>query len=164
VRAASRSCPPELLLEALAAALRGPGAGDLLTRVESLGPEPVAQAVLRRVGQLGEGARRLTRALAVFGGPVLLRHPAALAGIDLHEAARLADLLRAGDVLAPGSKLEFAHPIVRAAVYESLLPASAPWPTRRRRACSSATARRPSAWGCTCCAASRPAARRWPRS
>jgi DNA-binding CsgD family transcriptional regulator len=82
----------------------------------------VAQAVLRRVGQLGDGAGQLTRALAVLGGPAPLRHGAALAGLDLADAARLADRLRAADVLAPGSALEFAHPIVRAAVYESIPP------------------------------------------
>ena len=38
------------------------------------------------------------------------------------DAARLADTLRAADVLAPGSMLEFAHPIVRTAVYESIPP------------------------------------------
>ena len=110
------------LLEALATALRAPGDGDLPARVDSLGPEPVAQAVLRRVGQLGEGAGRLTRALAVLGGPAPLRHAAALAGQDASAAAQLADRLRAADVLAPGSVLEFAHPIVRTAIYESIPP------------------------------------------
>ena len=108
------------LLESLATALREPGSGDPLARVASLAPEPVARAVLRRVNQLGEGAGRLTRALAVLGGPAPVRHAAALAGQDLPDAARLADGLRAADVLAPGSVLEFAHPIVRAAVYESI--------------------------------------------
>ncbi len=110
------------LLEALAVALRAPGDGDLLARVDRLGPEPVARAVLRRVAQLGEDAGPLTRALAVLGGPAPLRHAAALAGQDAAQAARLADRLRAADVLAPGSVLEFAHPIVRAAVYESIPP------------------------------------------
>jgi DNA-binding CsgD family transcriptional regulator len=110
------------LLESLAAALRAAGRGDALAQVESLVPEPVARAVLRRAGQLGEGAGRLTRALAVLGGPVPLRHAAALAGQDMQDAARLADTLRAADVLAPGSMLEFAHPIVRTAVYESIPP------------------------------------------
>ena len=108
------------LLEALTAELRGPGSGDPLARVENLAPEPVTRAVLRRVNQLGEGAGRLTRALAVLGGPAPVRHAAALAGQDIPDAARLADGLRAADVLAPGSVLEFAHPIVRAAVYESI--------------------------------------------
>ena len=100
------------LLEALAVALR---VGDQKA-------EPIAQAVLRRIGPEGPEAGRLTRALAVLGGPAPLRQAAALAGLDLPGAARLADRLRAADVLAPGSVLEFAHPIVRTAVYESIPP------------------------------------------
>jgi DNA-binding NarL/FixJ family response regulator len=107
------------LLESLTTALRGPD-GEVLGPVESLGPVPVAQAVVRRVAQLGEGAGRLTRAVAVLGGPAPLRHAAALAGQDLRHAALLADSLRAADVLAPGLLLEFAHPVVRTAVYESI--------------------------------------------
>ena len=76
----------------------------------------------QRVDQIGAGASGLARALAVFGGPARLRHAAALAGLDLRDAARLADSLRAADVLAPGSMLEFGHPIVRAAIYESIPP------------------------------------------
>ena len=106
------------LLESLAGALRAHGA----VRVEHLGPQPVAQAVLRRVGQLGEGAGQLTRALAILGGPAPLRHAAALSGLDLARAARLADQLRAADVLAAGATLEFAHPIVRTAIYEAIPP------------------------------------------
>ena len=104
------------LVESLAVALRDDGART----VESVGPEPVAQAVLRQVAQ--EGAGRLTRALAVLGGPAPLRQAAALAGLDLPAAARQADRLRAAGLLAPGSTLEFAHPIVRAAIYESIPP------------------------------------------
>src|SRR5690242_18272879 len=100
------------LLEALATALRD---GDQKA-------EPIAQAVLRRIAPEGPEAGRLTRALAVLGGPAPLRQAAALADMDLPGAARLADRLRAADVLAPGSLLEFAHPIVRAAVYESIPP------------------------------------------
>jgi DNA-binding NarL/FixJ family response regulator len=100
------------LLEALATALRD---GDQKA-------EPIAQAVLRRIRPEGPEAGRLTRALAVLGGPAPLRQAAALAGLDLPAAARLADRLRAADVLAPGSVLEFAHPIVRTAVYESIPP------------------------------------------
>ncbi len=110
------------LLESLASALRELGPADVAGSVERLGPQPVAQAVLRRVGQLGDGAGQLTRALAVLGGPAPLRHAADLSGLDLPDAARLADRLRAADVLAPGSTLEFAHPIVRTAVYESIPP------------------------------------------
>jgi len=69
------------LLEALAVALRD---GDQKA-------EPIAQAVLRRIGPEGPEAGRLTRALAVLGGPAPLRQAAALAGLDLPAAARLAD-------------------------------------------------------------------------
>ena len=112
------------LLESLAAALRavdGPRA-DLAARVGTVGPQQVARSVLRRVGLIGDGACRLARAVAVFGGPVPLRLAAILAGLELGEAARLADSLRAADVLAPGPVLEFAHPIVRMAIYESIPP------------------------------------------
>jgi DNA-binding CsgD family transcriptional regulator len=101
------------LLAALATALRD---GD--STAGSL--DAIAQSVLRRIGE--EEARRLARALAVLGGPAPLRQAAALAGLDRPAAARLADRLRAADVLAPGSVLEFAHPIVRAAVYEAIPP------------------------------------------
>jgi DNA-binding CsgD family transcriptional regulator len=101
------------LVTTLATALRD---GD--STAGSLGP--IAQSVLRRIGD--EEPRRLTRALAVLGGPAPLRHAAALAGLDRAAAAHLADRLRAAGVLAPGSVLEFAHPIVRTAVYESIPP------------------------------------------
>ena len=112
------------MLESLAAALRavdGPTAG-LTAHVATLGPEQVARSVRQRVDQIGPGASGLARALAVFGGPARLRQAATLAGLDLRDAARLADSLRAADVLAPGVTLEFGHPIVRAAIYESIPP------------------------------------------
>ena len=113
------------LLESLVSALRAEGAApaaDAVSQVGRLGPESVARAVLRRVAQLQDGAEALTRALAVLGGPTPLRHAAALAGQDLDIAARLADSLRAADVLTPGRMLEFAHPIVRSAIYEAIPP------------------------------------------
>jgi DNA-binding CsgD family transcriptional regulator len=111
------------LLEALVAALRAegtPAGNEAVSLVNRLGPEPVARAVLRRVGQLGEGAEALTRAVAVLGGPALLRQAAELAGQDLEVAGRLADGLRAIDVLAQGPVLDFGHPVVRSAVYQSI--------------------------------------------
>lgn len=113
------------LLRALVAALRAeraPVGDEAVSLVHQLGPAPVARAVLRRVGQIGDGAGALTRALAVLGGPAPLRQAAELAGQDLPAAARLADFLRAADVLAPGATLEFAHPVVRSAVYQAIPP------------------------------------------
>jgi DNA-binding CsgD family transcriptional regulator len=110
------------LLNALADALGAGGTGDLVGEVARLGPQPVAQAVLRGVSQLDEGAKPLTSALAVLGGPAPLQHAATLAGLDLTRAALLADQLRAAGVLAPGATLEFTHPIVGTAIYESIPP------------------------------------------
>jgi len=47
---------------------------------------------------------------------------AALAGADLAASAGLADGLREADVLGPGTLLDFAHPVVRSAVYEAIAP------------------------------------------
>jgi DNA-binding CsgD family transcriptional regulator len=110
------------LLDALFKAVdaRGDAAPDEAT-ILSLGPQPVAEEVLRRIGQLGVGPA-LTRALAVLGRPAPLRSVAALADIELSRAAPFADTLRAAGVLAAGALLEFEHPIVRTAIYESLPP------------------------------------------
>jgi DNA-binding CsgD family transcriptional regulator/tetratricopeptide (TPR) repeat protein len=110
------------LLDALfkAADARGDADPDEVT-ILSLGPQPVAEAVLRRIGQLGP-ALALTRALAVLGRPAPLRSVAALADIELPRAAPSADTLRAAGVLASGALLEFEHPIVRTAIYESIPP------------------------------------------
>ena len=104
--------------------------------------EPIAQAVLRRIGPEGPGAGRLARALAVLGGPAPLRQAAALAGLDLPAAARLADRLRAADVLAPGSVLEFAHPIVRTAVRVDPAGSAGPGPRRSGPAAGTRRGRR----------------------
>jgi DNA-binding CsgD family transcriptional regulator len=111
------------LLDALVKALRvhGGATPDELT-VLSLGPQPVADAVTRRMGQLGDGAVALAQVLAVLGRPVPLRYAAALADIELLQAALLSDQLRAAGILASGALLEFEHPIVRTAIYDSIPP------------------------------------------
>jgi DNA-binding CsgD family transcriptional regulator len=111
------------LLEALLQALRAEdGSVPDEAAVLSLGPQPVADAVVRRIGRLGADAVALARAIAVLGRPAPLRYAAALTGMDLTEAALLADQLRAASVVAGGSLLEFEHPIVRTAIYESIPP------------------------------------------
>jgi DNA-binding CsgD family transcriptional regulator len=104
-------------------------AGGLPTAedVTAAGPRVVAEAVLRRTGQLSESAAALIQSVAVLG-PVSLRQAAALADLGLPWAARLADALRAANVLTQGSPLEsaqpleFAQPIVAAAIRESMPP------------------------------------------
>jgi DNA-binding CsgD family transcriptional regulator len=111
------------LLDALVKAVQArDGAGLDETMVLSVGPHPVADWVARRIGQLGTGAVPLVRALAVLGRPAPLRYVAALADMDLPQAALLTDRLRAASVLAAGALLEFEHPIVRTAIYDSVPP------------------------------------------
>jgi DNA-binding CsgD family transcriptional regulator len=113
------------LLESLLVALRSAPAEsgeDAVAVVRRIGPEPIARAVLRRIGMLGDESLALARSLAVLGKPSPLRLVSALAGCDLMAASRIADDLRAADVLAPSVLLDFAHPIVRAAVYDAIPP------------------------------------------
>ena len=62
--------------------------------------------------------------------------------------------LGAADVLAPGSTLEFAHPIVRTAVYESIPPGERALAHAEAAALLERDGAGPSASPCTCCAAS----------
>ena len=68
----------------------------------------------------GAGGRALAEAAAVLGEEALLGQAVELAGLGVDEAEQAAlDLVRL-EVLMPGSRVQFVHPVVRAAVYESL--------------------------------------------
>ncbi len=86
-------------------------------RVRGIGPAAVAQAVLLRLSGAPAAATALVRAVAVLGDGVSLAEAASLAGLSDEEAASNADLLVALAILRPAEGLEFAHPIVREAVY-----------------------------------------------
>jgi DNA-binding CsgD family transcriptional regulator len=90
--------------------------GDAI-RVERIGPAAVAQAVLLRLSGAPPAATALVRAVAVLGDGASLAEAARLADVAEDEAARGADLLAALAILKPAEGLEFAHPIVREAVY-----------------------------------------------
>src|SRR4051812_26573020 len=88
--------------------------------VGAVGPRTVARNVLARLrGQPPEVAA-LARALAILGGHASLAHVARTAGLDEQAAGRAADALADINVFSSGRPLAFAHPIVRAAVYDSL--------------------------------------------
>ena len=61
-------------------------------------------------------------ALAVLGDGAALAEAAALAGLGERDAAAAADLLAALEILKPSEPLEFAHPVVREAVYADIGP------------------------------------------
>ncbi len=117
-----------LFLRALLDALHGEGlspTSDNAGRVQEIGPEPVTRAVSLRLSRLPEEARRLAVAAAVLGDGSELRHVASLAELDDRHLGMLAatSLARADLVRVSTPTVEFVHPVVRAAVYETIAPA-----------------------------------------
>ena len=110
----------------LEALLREAGERQLSTasrdgiRVERIGPAAVAHAVLLRLSAAPAAATALVRAVAVLGDGASLAEAAQLADVREEEAARAADLLAELAILKPAEGLEFAHPIVREAVYADI--------------------------------------------
>jgi hypothetical protein len=84
------------------------------------GLEGIGQRVIARVRCLGPGAFGLAQALAVLGDGCELRHAAAIAGVEVAAAARLADGLTGAEVLAAGDPPRFVHPVIRDALVASL--------------------------------------------
>jgi DNA-binding CsgD family transcriptional regulator len=80
------------------------------------GGESVLLQVAARIGRLGPQALALAQALAVLGDGCEPRHAAAVAGLDIEAAARLAAGLVRLEVLQSDDPPRFLHPIVREAV------------------------------------------------
>jgi DNA-binding SARP family transcriptional activator/DNA-binding CsgD family transcriptional regulator len=83
-------------------------------------PESVVRSLVLRLSRLPAAASALARAVAVLGTDAEQRHAAELAGLELREAAKAADLLAGTGLLAPGRPLRFVHPLVEAAIYAEL--------------------------------------------
>ncbi len=109
-----------LLREAKEQRIRSDARGAL--HVPRIGPATVAQAVLLRLSGAPAAAGAVVRAAAVLGDGASVAEAAGLAGVTDDEAARAADRLTALAILGPGHGLEFAHPIVREAVYADIAP------------------------------------------
>lgn len=84
-------------------------------------PAAIVRSVLLRLAALGPLAPHLARAAAVLGDGARLADAAALAGLDLDDAAVAADTLVAGGILTRGG-IGFVHPILRAAVIDDIGP------------------------------------------
>jgi class 3 adenylate cyclase/DNA-binding CsgD family transcriptional regulator len=113
---------------ALVDALHGEGVEPVAAnagRPREIGPEPVTRAVGLRLSRLPEEARHFANAAAVLGDGAEQRDVAALAGIDDDHLATLAatSLSRAALLRVTTPTVEFAHPVVRAAVYSAIEPA-----------------------------------------
>lgn len=90
-------------------------------RVPHVGPSSVATSVQLRLAGLPSVAGRLARAAAVAGDDAPLPLVAALAGVDEAEAEAAADELARVGVFENGRPIRFSHPVVGAAIRESLL-------------------------------------------
>lgn len=92
---------------------------DHAATVAGVTPGTVSRAVLVRLCQLEPAARELAHAVAILeDAPPALA--ASLAGLGADAASVAADALVAADVLEPGPRLRFRHPMVREVVYGSL--------------------------------------------
>ena len=83
-------------------------------------PDSVTRSLALRLGRLTDAAGALARSLAILGSGSTLHEAAGLAELEDREAASAAAALAAVAILAPGSPLDFVHPLVHAAVYEEL--------------------------------------------
>jgi DNA-binding CsgD family transcriptional regulator len=89
-------------------------------RLLQIGAQGVARVVGLRLGRLRPAPLALLRAASVLGDGVELRQVAALAGVEAGELGPAAATLVRLDLLRREDPLEFFHPVVRRAVYETL--------------------------------------------
>jgi DNA-binding CsgD family transcriptional regulator len=80
----------------------------------------ISRAVDRRLARLPPEAAELAAAVAVWGRKPRLAEAADLASIEYESAVRAADSLAAAVLIGPSEPLEFVHPVIRTAVYNSI--------------------------------------------
>ncbi len=93
---------------------------EQVPRLLEIGAQGVSRAVGLRLARLQPEALALLRAASVLGDGIELRHAAALASVDARELGPAAAVLVRLDLLRREDPLEFFHPVVRSAVYETL--------------------------------------------
>jgi DNA-binding CsgD family transcriptional regulator len=110
---------PFLLAELVRAIARAaPG-----TSVDELSSPAVAHSVSRRVRRIGADAVALSGAVSLFAAGAELAEAAEVAGLHRGPAAAAADALIDAQVMrVEGARLEYLHPLMRAAVYDALGP------------------------------------------
>jgi DNA-binding CsgD family transcriptional regulator len=93
---------------------------EQVPRLLEIGAQGVSRAVGLRLAPLSAEALALLRAASILGDGIELRHAAALAGVEAHELGAAAAALVRLDLLRREDPLEFFHPVVGSAVYETL--------------------------------------------
>jgi DNA-binding CsgD family transcriptional regulator len=114
-----------LLLRELVHAIAAEGLAPTeanVPRLRALGARAGSRAVSLRLSRLPPEATTLAQAVAILGDDADPRQAAALAGLDEEAGSEAVDALARADVLRPQPPLAFVHPLIRAAVYETLTP------------------------------------------
>jgi DNA-binding CsgD family transcriptional regulator len=93
---------------------------EQVPRLLEIGAQGVSRAVGLRLARLQPQALALLRAASILGDGTELRQAAALAGVQASELGPAAAVLVRLDLLRREDPLEFFHPVVRSAVYETL--------------------------------------------
>lgn len=110
-----------LLLNELARAIEASGSEGLdPSELPALASRAVSRTVEVRLERAGEEGRALAAAAAVLGEEAQLAHAVQLSGLDPAAANRASIELARLEVLAPGSRVHFIHPIIRAAIYDRI--------------------------------------------
>jgi DNA-binding CsgD family transcriptional regulator len=94
-------------------------AGGQAFGISQLAPEAVRRSVITRLDRLPKAASEVAEAAAILER-ARMRETAELAGLSLEETARAADELTAIGVLGSVDPVEFAHPLLRSAVYAEI--------------------------------------------
>ena len=114
-----------LLLRELVHAIAAEGVAPTETnvpRLRTLGARAGSRAVSLRLSRLPPEATTLAQAVAILGDDADPRQSAALVDLDEEAASEAAAALARADVLRQQPPLAFVHPLIRAAVYETLTP------------------------------------------
>jgi DNA-binding CsgD family transcriptional regulator len=98
-------------------------AAESAANIREMSPDAVSRAVLSRLAGLGDRPSSLARAAAILFEGAEFHHAALLAGLDPAPAAQAADRLTATAILRGSRPLEFVHPVVRQAIYDTITPA-----------------------------------------
>ena len=109
----------DAVLDAVAREGTRPSAENV-PRLLEIGAHGVSRAVGLRLARLPPRALALLRAASILGDGTELRHAAALAGVQESELGPAAATLVRLDLLRREDPVEFFHPVVRSAVYETL--------------------------------------------
>jgi DNA-binding CsgD family transcriptional regulator len=109
-----------LLLDELLTELAGHEAPVSAEEIAVMGPKRIAESLTRRAEALEAEGPAILHALAVLGDGSELRAVAQLARVDSARAVEIVDGLAAASILEGGSGHRFAHPLLRASIYEAI--------------------------------------------